>query len=595
VSEAARPPQPVQLGRYAVYGEIASGGMATIHLGMLLGSAGFSRAVAIKKLHPIFAKDPDFAGMFLDEARLAARIRHPNVVSTLDVVATDEQLFLVMEYVQGETLSHLCRIASTRNERIPPEVVSGVMTGALAGLHAAHEAKDERGEALNMVHRDVSPQNIMVGTDGIARVLDFGVAKAAGRSQMTRSGQLKGKLAYMSPEQIGGDLIDRRTDVYAATIVLWEALVGRRLYGGENEGEVFAKVMKGGAELPSRLVPALGTKFDTIVVRGLSKNPEVRFQTARDMALAVARAAPPASAFEVGEWVESLAAEKIAIQAGRIVEIEGGSVPPPRAVSASTGEPSEEPQPSPIPVSFSEPQQPVADAVEGEAAQEPDADDDADTVYRPVAGATHERPAERPTEAAPAPPEPAMATVPLAFTPVPVATNTPVPTRTPVPIAATATAAAAAGDVRTEISAPSSALERLVADARALAVRRKWIVVGAVALIGLVATIVLAVSLLRSPEPVPEATQPEEPSASAASPSPPAPAPSASPAASVAPLAPAASSVAQPASRPVATQAPPSPTTVKAPLIAPGPRVDPCNPPFTIDPRGVKHYKAHCL
>src|SRR5437870_1182907 len=158
---------PIRIvGRYAIYNEIAAGGMATIHLGRLLGPVGFSRTVAIKRLHPQFAKDPEFVSMFLDEARLAARIRHPNVVPTLDVVATQGELFLVMEYVQGESLSRLGRVMRERKERILPRICASIMSGVLHGLHAAHEAHDERGEPLGIVHRDVSPHNVLVGGDG---------------------------------------------------------------------------------------------------------------------------------------------------------------------------------------------------------------------------------------------------------------------------------------------------------------------------------------------------------------------------------------------------------------------------------------------
>src|ERR1019366_2190828 len=215
---------PRTIGRYIVYGEIASGGMATVHFGRLTGVAGFARSVAIKRLHPQYARDPDFVKMFLDEARLAARITHPNVVATLDVVSEGEDLLLVMDYVRGVSLSQLSRIMRARGERIPPLIVSGVIAGVLHGLHAAHEAKSETGQRLDIVHRDVSPQNCLVGTDGVARVLDFGVAKAAGRLQTTRDGQLKGKLSYMAPEQIHGATVTRRTDIYAASVVLWETL-----------------------------------------------------------------------------------------------------------------------------------------------------------------------------------------------------------------------------------------------------------------------------------------------------------------------------------------------------------------------------------
>src|ERR1700733_14777693 len=193
--DATASARPVRiLGRYALYDEIAAGGMATVHLGRLIGPVGFSRTVAIKRLHQQYAKNPEFVAMFLDEARLAARIRHPNVVPTVDVVAMEEELFLVMEYIQGESLSRLFRAASVAAAPIPRSVAVTIMAGVLHGLHAAHEAKTEHGQPLDIVHRDVSPQNVLVGVDGVARVLDFGVAKAAHRVQTTQDGRIKGKL-----------------------------------------------------------------------------------------------------------------------------------------------------------------------------------------------------------------------------------------------------------------------------------------------------------------------------------------------------------------------------------------------------------------
>jgi serine/threonine-protein kinase len=323
------------IGRYALYAEIAAGGMATVHIGRLLGPVGFSRTVAIKRLHPQFAKDPEFVSMFLDEARLAARIRHPNVVPTLDVVATQGELFLVMDYVQGESLSRLVRGARERGQRIPPRIVATIMSGALHGLHAAHEARNERGEPLGIVHRDISPQNILVGTDGVPRVLDFGVAKAGGRIQTTREGQLKGKLAYMAPEQLSGQ-VTRQTDIYAAAVVLWEALAGKRLFSGENEAAILGKVLNGVIEPPSHvfLDPArtLDTaqmqgieELDRITLRGLDRDSTKRFATAREMAVAVERAIGLASPSEVGEWVEQWASETLTSRAARIAEIESSS------------------------------------------------------------------------------------------------------------------------------------------------------------------------------------------------------------------------------------------------------------------------------
>ncbi|HEX4515079.1 MAG TPA: serine/threonine-protein kinase [Polyangiaceae bacterium] len=312
------------VGRYALYEEIAAGGMATVHFGRLLGPVGFSRTVAIKRLHPQFAKDPEFVSMFLDEARLAARIRHPNVVPTLDVVATQGELFLVMDYVQGESLSRLIRATRERQQRIPVRYVASIITGALHGLHAAHEAKNERGEPLRIVHRDISPQNVLVGSDGVSRVLDFGVAKAAGRMQTTREGQLKGKLSYMAPEQIGGE-VTRQTDVYAAAIVLWEALTAQRLLSGDNEGQILAKVLNGEHPPPSAIAPELTPELDAIVLKGLARQPANRYATAREFAIALERCTGLASSTEVGEWVESMAHGALMKRAEKIAEIESSS------------------------------------------------------------------------------------------------------------------------------------------------------------------------------------------------------------------------------------------------------------------------------
>src|SRR5271166_6095918 len=255
---------PQVVGRYMLHGKIASGGMAAVHLGRLVGAVGFSRTVAIKRMHPHLTEDPEFVSMFLDEARLAARVRHPNVVGTLDIVAEGGELFLVMDYVQGETLGRLLHASSKRGARVPVPIVAAIASGILHGLHAAHEARDEQGQPLGIVHRDVSPQNVIVGVDGVPRVLDFGVAKAVGRLQTTREGQLKGKLAYMAAEQIMGQEATRRTDVYAASVVLWEALAGRRLFRDDNEGAVLKRVLEGEIDPPSSHNPDVPAALDAI-------------------------------------------------------------------------------------------------------------------------------------------------------------------------------------------------------------------------------------------------------------------------------------------------------------------------------------------
>jgi serine/threonine-protein kinase len=304
--------------------------MATVYFGRLQGAAGFTRSVAIKRLHPQFAKDPDFVAMFVDEARLAARIAHPNVVSTLDVVSYADELLLVMEYVHGASLSRLLKVVAQRGERMPPRIVASILCGVLHGLHAAHEAKSEGGQPLGIVHRDVSPQNVMVGTDGIARVLDFGVAKAAGRWQSTQRGQLKGKLAYMAPEQIATHDVTRKSDVYAAAVMLWEALTGGRLFRADNEARLMALVLGGRVDPPSAVTPGLPASFDRIVLRGLHRDPDQRFATAREMAAEVERVVGAAPPTEVGEWVEYIASEELRERTHRIEEIERITPTPPR-------------------------------------------------------------------------------------------------------------------------------------------------------------------------------------------------------------------------------------------------------------------------
>jgi len=316
---------PLLVDRYAIYDAIASGGMATVHLGRLIGTAGFLRTVAIKRLHAQFANDPEFTSMFLDEARLASRIQHPNVVSTLDVVMKDHELLLVMDYVRGESLSRLVRRARDAGNRLPPRVVVAIVAGALQGLHAAHEARDEKGQPLGLVHRDMTPQNILVGTDGVARVLDFGVAKAAGRVHTTRDGDIKGKVLYMSPEQLSAQPLGRTADIYAAGVVLFEALTGVRMFAGDNEGAALTRIIKNELSMPSAVAPELAP-FDAIVRRASAANPTDRYATALEMARALENVAGGAASHsEVSDWVQHLCGELLDERARIVAEIERSS------------------------------------------------------------------------------------------------------------------------------------------------------------------------------------------------------------------------------------------------------------------------------
>jgi hypothetical protein len=301
-----------RIGRYVLYDAIASGGMASVHFGRMVGPGGFARTVVIKRLHSHLVRDVEFAAMFLDEGHLAARIRHPNVVATIDVASLEGELLLVMEYVRGESLSRLLATQRARHETIPQAVVSSIILGVLYGLEAAHEAKTEQGAPLGIVHRDVSPQNVMVGADGLARVADFGVAKAASRSHSTRDGKIKGKLAYMSPEQIQRLEVDRRADIYGVGVILWEALAGRKLFVADDGVAVMHAVLNDPVPRLATVAPEVPDALDQIVAKALARRPKDRFASALEMAEALELASPPALQRQVGAWLLANAGEALA-------------------------------------------------------------------------------------------------------------------------------------------------------------------------------------------------------------------------------------------------------------------------------------------
>ncbi|MBN4050243.1 serine/threonine protein kinase [Desulfobulbus sp. AH-315-M07] len=299
----------MRFGRYETLREIASGGMATVHLGRAMGAGGFERLVAIKVMHPHIAKQPEFIAMFLDEARLAAGIRHPNVVDTIDVHQDDDGLFLVMDYVEGPSLAQILRRLGKEDEQIPLEVGLRIIIDALSGLHAAHELRDGKGKLQQLVHRDVSPANVLVGVDGVTRITDFGVARAEARLGVTTDGRVKGKLAYMAPEQACGDVVDRRADVYAAGVVLWEVLVGKRLMQAEHESRLVAMILAGVDESPRQHNESVPEAIDNICMTALELDHDKRHATAQVFLDELEKAAAAtnitiASTRRVAEYVE---------------------------------------------------------------------------------------------------------------------------------------------------------------------------------------------------------------------------------------------------------------------------------------------------
>lgn len=291
-------------GRIRVHESLGKGGQGAVFRGEMVGPQGFSRPVAIKRVTSA-APGTDRTDALLDEARLASAVQHPNVVQTLEVVDDDGEYVIVMELVDGFSLAKLMRTPTP----IPPLVAAGILEGALRGLDAAHEARSARGEPLRIVHRDFSPQNILVDRFGTAKVLDFGIAKAVERAQpLTRAGAFKGKVPYAAPEQVHGEG-DRRVDIWAAGVVLWEALVGRRLFKRDTPADTIAAILRHPIEAPVRLDASLPVALSEVAMRALQRPPEDRYATARAMAddLVAAGAVSPR---EIAAWVEPWFAPK---------------------------------------------------------------------------------------------------------------------------------------------------------------------------------------------------------------------------------------------------------------------------------------------
>lgn len=276
-------PGRILVGRYELIHRLGHGGMASVYLGRAIGTAGFERLVAVKVIHPHLANESEFVEMFLDEARIAAKIHHPNVCETLDLGEDDGLFFMVMEYVEGETLSSLIRQLRKREDRLPMPCALQITADACRGLGAAHALEGKDGKPLNLVHRDVSPHNLLVTMDGRLKVVDFGIMKAAGKRSNTLTGQLRGKLTYMSPEQARGEPVDRRSDIYAMGVVLWELLAGARFYRGETESEILAQVSLGRRQDIADYCDDLPESVVAILDKSLAESRGDRYETADDM------------------------------------------------------------------------------------------------------------------------------------------------------------------------------------------------------------------------------------------------------------------------------------------------------------------------
>lgn len=271
-----------QCDRYQLVHQVAQGGMANVWLARLRSKHGFERLVALKTILPAFADDPKFRRMFLDEARIASRINHAHVAPIFDLGECNGNLYLVMEWIDGDSLANLARAAEAHPGKFPLPLVLKVLADACAGLHAAHELRDEGGRALDVVHRDVSPHNILVSATGIVKVIDFGVAKARVRmAEETSIGTVKGKLHYLAPERALGMPADRRADVWSVGAVLYRVLAGRPTYRGPDERSILDQLVSG--VLPDVLPPGFPNSVQRLVSKALAPNPRDRFATAADL------------------------------------------------------------------------------------------------------------------------------------------------------------------------------------------------------------------------------------------------------------------------------------------------------------------------
>ncbi|MBM4380924.1 MAG: serine/threonine protein kinase [Deltaproteobacteria bacterium] len=290
--------------------------MAQIYLARKQGLEGFSKFNVVKRILPHLSENDEFVKMFLDEARIAARLDHPNIVQIFDFGAADDTYYIAMEYIHGEDVRRVWKAAEAAGRTIPVPLVCRVISDASAGLDFAHGYTDPSGLALNIVHRDVSPQNILVTFEGGVKVVDFGIAKAADQATVTRSGVLKGKYSYMSPEQAAGHRVDRRTDIFALGVVMYELLTGERLFKRSNDILTLNAVTECEVAPPSKLVPTIPPDLDAIVLRALAKNPQDRYQEAGQLRLALedwlTEHRQPGSNAHLSAFMKELFAERLA-------------------------------------------------------------------------------------------------------------------------------------------------------------------------------------------------------------------------------------------------------------------------------------------
>ena len=308
-------------GRYELLKRIAAGGMGEVYLAKQAGLEGFEKLLVVKVLLPNLAEDREFTEMFLDEARIAARLDHPNIGQIYDMGEVNGSYYIAMEYIRGDDVVRLWKQARHQKRRIPAALAVRIAADAAAGLDYAHKAVGADNEPLRLIHRDVSPQNILVTFDGGVKLIDFGVAKAAGRVSHTSAGTIKGKYAYMSPEQINGGDIDHRSDIFALGVVLFEMLTARRLFKRENEVQTIQAVSECDVPKPSEVEPGIDPMLEGILLKALAKDRDDRFEDAQAFRMALEEwmleKRQPGTAAHLAAFMKELYAERIAEERAR--------------------------------------------------------------------------------------------------------------------------------------------------------------------------------------------------------------------------------------------------------------------------------------
>ncbi|HEY8427459.1 MAG TPA: protein kinase, partial [Sandaracinaceae bacterium] len=334
---------------YLLLDRIAVGGMAEVYRAKSLGIEGFEKIVAMKRILPALAEDPEFVAMFVQEAKIAVQLSHANIVPIYELGKIGGAHFIAMEYVWGKDLRQILRRFARIGQPMPPPMAAWIVSKVLEGLDYAHRKRGPDGRPLAIIHRDVSPRNVLVSYDGLVKLIDFGIAKAAGRATQTQAGVIKGKLAYMSPEQVTGQPLDHRSDVFAASALFWELLTGRQLFGGGSDIEVLDRVREARAVPPSTVAPHVPPPLDAVIMKGLARDVNDRWQTAGEMQEAIMRflvlSRPPYGTSDLSHWMRVAFAPEMAAERAHLERLAAITGPGVR-VAAPVEEPEASSEPS---------------------------------------------------------------------------------------------------------------------------------------------------------------------------------------------------------------------------------------------------------